>query len=104
MNYKKMLVNIRKEIICGIENTLAKVENNTALLFTDSVDSTTFIDKVCGESYHLNGIGKNDDGEIFIFSYDSYDESDFDDLNTEDLGEILDKLNSTSYEYVDDWR
>ena len=104
MNYKKMLINIRKEIICGIENKFAEIEGGTSLLFTDSVESTTFIDKVCGETYHLNGIGKNDDGEIFIFSYDSYDESDFDDLNTEDLGEILDKLNSTSYEYVDDWR
>lgn len=104
MNYKKMLANIRKEIICGIENKLAEIENGTALLFTDSVDSTTFVDKVCGETFHLNGVGKDRDGDIYICSTDSYEELSFDDLNTEDLGEILDKLNSTSYEYVDDWR
>lgn len=99
MNYKEMLVNVRKEIICGIENKLAQIEEGTSLIFNDSVESTTFIDKVCGETYHLNGVGKNYDGDIFIFSDDSYDEFDFDDINTEDLGEILDKLNSTSYEY-----
>lgn len=96
MNYKERVVNIRKEIICGIENTMEKVDVNVALLFTDCVNSTTFIDRVCGESFYLSGIEKDADGDLYIFSADPIDKVSLDELNTEDLGEILDQLNSAT--------
>lgn len=103
MNYKKMTENIRKEIICGIENAMADIKNDTAFLFTDRIDSTTYTDKLCGEVYHIDGFIKTIDGGFFFTSEDNWSAKDsVEDYNTEDLGAILDALNAKEYEVDED--
>lgn len=99
MNYKNLLTGLRKDIIGGINAAMSDIENGVVLLFNDSIDSDTHRDPVCGEVFNLNEISKDDDGDVFIISCDAFgDRIYLDELNTEDLGAILDTLNAKEYE------
>lgn len=99
MNYKNLLASLRKDIIGGIENAMSEIENGMVLVFNESIDSKTFTDPVCGEVCSLNEISKDEEGDVYIISFDAAGGCVYlDELNTEDLGAILDALNAKEYE------
>ncbi len=103
MMYTEILNNLRNEIVCGINSALAQVDNGSAILFNEPVESDTFTDYVCGESFTFDGIYKDNDGDLFIITTDGADDTiRLDRVNTHDLGAILDEINSKDCEITSD--
>lgn len=103
MKYKEQIVNLRNEIVCGIQSVFEQIENDTYLFFNEPINSSTLADNISGEVINIDGFYKDGKGRlVMLVITDGSDMTPFQMMNTEDLGDALDILNAKEYEITKD--